>query len=410
MRILLCAYACDPSSGSEPGSGWNWARELCEAGHDVWVLTGAPGTDRVRRSERARKLVNLHIIDVPTPLVGRLFRNRLLGVYLHYLGWLWGSYRLGAKLISTRPFDVVHHVSWGSLFWGSPMWRLGLPFVFGPIGGGQVAPTSLRPYFGPHWKRERVRSWILQHLVRANPLARSAARHAAIVLVTNTATAAVARGLGATRVHLIADTAVPPNLTPSRRSTAKRDDALEILWLARLLPIKGLALAFDALSRVAPDVHWKCTVVGGGPLESAVPDLIDRYGISDRTVWLGPVPWMDIGPLYDRADVFLFTSLRDSLGSQLFEAAAFGLPIVALDHHGVADFIPDCVADKVRVGTPEQTARGLAHAIERLARQPKRRQSMRHAARSFAQHNTWRARVEDAYSIIERRIEDPSCR
>jgi glycosyltransferase involved in cell wall biosynthesis len=325
-------------------------------------------------------------------------------VYVRYLGWLWGSHKIARKLIRTRPFDLVHHVSWGSLFWGSLMWRLGVPFVFGPVGGGQVSPGPLRSCFGPYWTREWLRTNIVQRLMRWNPLARAAVRHALIVLATNTATAVLARDLGANSVHLIADTAVPSELAASRRSSSASRDAIRILWVARLLPLKGLPLALDALSRIGPDVNWNCTIVGDGPLASELQDWIERYGITERVACVGAVPWRDIGPLYEQADIFLFTSLRDSLGSQLFEAAAFGLPIVALDHHGVADLIPGDIAEKVSVGGPEDTAQRLAQAIERLAREPKRRDSMSHAARSFAQRNTWRARVEEAYSIIEARL------
>ena len=38
-RILLSAYACQPYRGSEEGVGWNWALELINRGHEVWVLT-----------------------------------------------------------------------------------------------------------------------------------------------------------------------------------------------------------------------------------------------------------------------------------------------------------------------------------------------------------------------------------
>ena len=39
MRILLSAFACDPTQGSEEGVGWAWAYHLAKAGHEVCVLT-----------------------------------------------------------------------------------------------------------------------------------------------------------------------------------------------------------------------------------------------------------------------------------------------------------------------------------------------------------------------------------
>lgn len=39
MKILLSAYACDPVQGAEAAVGWNWARVLAGAGHEVWIIT-----------------------------------------------------------------------------------------------------------------------------------------------------------------------------------------------------------------------------------------------------------------------------------------------------------------------------------------------------------------------------------
>lgn len=38
MKVLMCAYACWPGLGSEPGVGWAWARAVARE-HEVWVLT-----------------------------------------------------------------------------------------------------------------------------------------------------------------------------------------------------------------------------------------------------------------------------------------------------------------------------------------------------------------------------------
>ena len=400
MRILLSAYGCDPEAGSEPGSGWNWARTLSESGHEVWVLTGDPFRDRGRLFQRAATVENLHIIEVPVPRPARVLLRWAPGTRVYYFLWLRQTYRVAKRLLKSRPFDLAHHVSLGSLVWGSPLVRLGIPFVFGPVGGGQVVPPALDVYVGRHLRGERLRSGIVR-MMRVNPLARATVRHAIVVLATNRATEDLVRSLGATSVRLVADSAVPPELFDSDRSVSESGELIEILWLGGLHPIKGLRLALDALSRVAPDINWRCTIVGDGPIASEVPIWLERFRIADRTTWVGAVSWKDISQVYERADIFLFTSLRDSLGAQLYEASAFGLPIIALDHHGVADLLPDDVAFKVPVGDPEQTAQGLARAIEALARAPAERKAMGLAALRFAERNTWGARVQETYSIIE---------
>ena len=52
LKVLLCAYACEPGRGSEPGTGWNVLRALAER-NDVWVLTRPHGSVKIE-SELAR--------------------------------------------------------------------------------------------------------------------------------------------------------------------------------------------------------------------------------------------------------------------------------------------------------------------------------------------------------------------
>lgn len=410
MKILLSAYACDPDRGSEAGNGWNWALHLAKEGHEVWVLTGDPLGDQARRIEHSTGLDNLHFLELPVPQWSRPFLHGMLGVYFRYFLWLRQTYKVGRGLVESQRFDLAHHVSWGSIFFGSPLWRLGIPFVLGPVGGGQTSPHSLMRYMRGHSARERVRNVLVRVGTLVNPLARGAIRNADVVFATNSETVRQARALGGRTVQLIASTAVPPPLAGRTRPRKTEAGAISILWLARLLPRKGLPLALDALSRIGPDVNWRCSIVGSGPLADEVQGWLDHYGVGERATWVGRIPWTEIDRAYDQADVFLFTSLRDSLGAQLYEAAAFGLPIIGLNHQGVADLIPDDVGVKVRVAHSDETARALAQAIEQLAKDPARLGVMSEAALSFARQNTWPIRVREAYSTIEASLADRAAR
>ena len=72
----------------------------------------------------------------------------------------------------------------------------------------------------------------------------------------------------------------------------------------------------------------------------------DRLGVRERVTWRGRLPWHDVMSEDASAGIFLFTSLRDSVGVQVLEAMAWGLPVVILDHQGAANLGP------VPVGPP----------------------------------------------------------
>jgi hypothetical protein len=78
-------------------------------------------------------------------------------MYLYYILWQWMAYRLAKKLNQSLGFYRAQHVSWGSIQLGSFLYRLDVPFIFGPAGGGQHAPDAFKEYFLEHWSAEEKR-------------------------------------------------------------------------------------------------------------------------------------------------------------------------------------------------------------------------------------------------------------
>lgn len=287
--------------------------------------------------------------------------------------------------------------------WGSPLWRLGIPFIFGPVGGGQVAPRGFRRYFGRLWVKELLRSSITRTLP-INPLTRRTVKRAHMVLATNTDTLRLVNHLGASRSYLVIDSAVPPGYAAGARPrTLAAGETLRIIWVARLYPIKGLRLALEALS-FSRDVPWHLTLVGGGPLASRVPGWLKELQIEDRVNWVGQISWDEVRKAYQRAHIMLFSSLRDSAGNQLYEALGCGLPAVALNHHGAKDMLPDDAAIKVAVGNSDETRRDLSAAIRYLVANPETLHEMSLAALEFSATNTWERKVRETYDLIGRSL------
>ncbi len=51
-------------------------------------------------------------------------------MYLYYILWQWNAYKQAVALHSHYNFDVVHHVTWGSLQMGSFMYKINAPIHF----------------------------------------------------------------------------------------------------------------------------------------------------------------------------------------------------------------------------------------------------------------------------------------
>jgi glycosyltransferase involved in cell wall biosynthesis len=362
LVILLSAFACLPNYGTESGNGWNWAAHLVEAGHTVFVLTRAVNQERIEKYLTGNPIENLHFIYVEVPFA-KFLRNRTGGLY--YVAWQMMAFQAARKLARETKFDIVHHVTYGSVHVPTQLWRLGLPTIFGPVGGGQTAPAAMLPYFGASHNKERQRSLVTK-LLPYSPLHRSSMKRMSSVLVTNRETLDLVRKSGCRHVKFSFDSGLPQSFFIDRpRPSSELGGPLQLLWVGRILPRKGLALALDALQHVTHDYHL--TIVGDGETSSPLTAMVHERGLEQKVTSLGRLPWDETRAQYLSHHCLLFTSLRESMGTQILEAMACGLPVICLDLHGASEFVIEGTGFRAPATVPDTTARALGEAINRYA-------------------------------------------
>jgi glycosyltransferase involved in cell wall biosynthesis len=220
-------------------------------------------------------------------------------------------------------------------------------------------------------------------------------RESALILSTNPETTRALTAAGARHVRFFPNIGVPEQLKghlAEERATIRQE--LIILWVGRLIPLKGLPLALEALSQIERSLPIRLRVLGDGPLRADMEKLAQSLGVSDRVEFVGFVPWSQMMNYYRDADVFLFTSLRDSSGAVITEALAYGLPILTLDHQGVGAIVPPEAGIKVPVTIPEETVKALADGMRRLAQSPELRERMGEAGWIHAQGMGWQQHAD----------------
>ena len=389
MRVLLSSYQCMPDQGSELGNGWHWAGALSELGHEVTVLTQP---SHIIRAAAPPGITFLHAACNTSPLAR--FSSQL-GTTHHYLHWQDAAWEFASEW--DQPFDVVHHVSWGSLHLGSQLWKLPVPLVYGPIGGGQTAPTGYWRQFGRSWPTEAVRTGITRGLLRWNRRSRDTVRGAAVTLVTNSATAEACHDLGARDVRYMLAEGLPPDWVGVPHD--RPGGTPVVLWVGRMLPRKAPLLAMQAFAELHRTMPARLVVAGDGPLLDRLRDAVAELGLSEDVELRGRVPWTQMRQLYDGASVFLFTSLRDSSGSQFLEALGRGLPAVALNHHGIGDLDVGRAAVKVDLPGRTRDLPGLlAAALAEVISDPAWAQRSADAV-GWASGHTWAAKAAAASAV-----------
>jgi glycosyltransferase involved in cell wall biosynthesis len=356
MRVLLSAFQCSPGRGSEPGVGWHWATALADLGHDVTVITSSMFRDAIL--EAGPQGIDFRFVDLPVSPLRRF--SPQLQMYDVYRRWQDAALSCSEGLADHH--DVAHHVTWGSLRLGSRLWRLPVPLVYGPIGGGQMSPSNYWRYFGSGWPAERLRGASGGTLLMLNGRSRETMRHAAVTLVTNSATAAACQRLGSADVrYMLADGLPPEWLVPPRTQPA---DVPVVLWAGRLIALKAPALALEAFAELRKTTPARLVIAGDGPMLGHLRKTVEHLGLSGHVALPGWVSWNEVRRLYDSSSVFLFTSLRDSSSPALLEALGRGLPAVAIDHHGIADIDVGPAAIKVPLSPrPRDLPGDLAAAL-----------------------------------------------
>lgn len=132
---------------------------------------------------------------------------------------------------------------------------------------------------------------------------------------------------------------------------------LRVVFVGSLSTEKDPCLAVEA---VAETDGSRLRMVGAGPLVAEIESRAQDLGVADRVELAGPTD--DVGAELERAHVLLLTSRTEGLPGVIMEAAAAGLPTVAVDVGGVSEAVVDGTTGFV---VPRE-ASAIAAALDRL--------------------------------------------
>jgi len=156
--------------------------------------------------------------------------------------------------------------------------------------------------------------------------------HAIIVSSKNEYREALEFGVHKKKVHLIPAGIDTTDYEPHRVESNKILNLLFVGRIARNRRLEPIIKALQYLDKV------KLTIVGGEEKSSSLSRkgylselraLADEIGVGRRIVFAGPKYGKELISYYRAADVFVYTSLYESFGQALLEAAAASLPIVS---------------------------------------------------------------------------------
>jgi glycosyltransferase involved in cell wall biosynthesis len=405
MKVLVSAYACEPERGSEPGVGWNLATQAARH-HEVWVVTRANNRRVIEDALTRNPVPGLNVVYHDLPRWMRWWKRGASGTRLYYYLWQLTLYPVVRRLQRHVRFDVTHHATFVKYAAPSPLALLPVPFLWGPVGGGEEAPKPLLA--GSGWRGrvyELIRTtarWIGEH----DPLVLATARGSGLALATTEQTAIRMRAIGAQRVEILSQL----GLTAAERASLADlapppPEPLRFLSLGNLLHWKGFHLGLRAFAAagISGAEYW---LIGDGSDRKRLSSLAAKLGIADRVHFWGVLPRTDALRQLGCCHVVVHPSMHDSGALACVEAMAAGRPVICLDVGGPARLVTPEAGFKIAAGEPDRVVRDIAEAMLTLADNPALRTRMGQAARDrVALACNWEDRgrvMSDLYRRIAR--------
>ena len=154
--------------------------------------------------------------------------------------------------------------------------------------------------------------------------------------------------------------------------------SLRLISVCRLVEKKGIKYALEALyefKKNYPDIPFRYTIIGNGPLEKQLKNLTKKFSLRQNVDFKGWLNQTGVLKMLDKNDVFLAPSCKGKDGDMegipvsIMEAMAKGLIVISTKHSG----IPELVIDKKSgLLVLERNSSEIAKSIKHLALNKKR--------------------------------------
>lgn len=377
LKVIVGAYACNPSKGSEYAVGWGWVEAISRY-HDLWVLTCEYNREDIeaelaRRPELRTRLHFEYLYRKRYLKLEKIAKLFYLHTYRHQ--WLPDAYRRARELHEQIKFDLAHQLTYIGFRFPGHLRQLDIPFVWGPIGGLEQTTWRLLPSLGLKGAAYYTARNLLNDFDRRcrwEPRKAFQKASGAVIAATSGIQKEIQRFYHVPSI-VIPEVGIPP--IAAQKPTKRADgEPLKLVWSGNHLPGKALPLLLKALKRIGDTLDWRLTVLGSGPCTKAWQRMSRGYGLDARIHWTGQLRREEALRIMQAAHVLVISSVYDLTSTVLVEALANAVPVICPDHCGFRDAIDESCGIKVPAGTPAEIVEGIMRGLIRLSDESVRRE------------------------------------
>jgi glycosyltransferase involved in cell wall biosynthesis len=297
-------------------------------------------------------------------------QNRLLArlqSWLVYRSWQAEMAGNATKLHRQHGFAVAHHVTYATWRVPSELWRLSIPFVFGPVGGGSSMPTKFRKMLGPTARTFELLRDTATRLALSSPALKLCCSRSSAVVAADRQTASFLAAQGAKSVRTLCQVFFTEHqvsrFTQHKRPVLRDGSALRIFAGGNLEARKGIILTLQALARLKKSgIPFKYVYGGGGPERNSMVKLAADLGIANEVFFHNGFEGIDYESQLAQSDIYLLPSVRETAGITMMEAILAGCFPIVLSGTGAGDIVENTGGVAIQAKSPDE-------AIEKIAGQ-----------------------------------------
>jgi teichuronic acid biosynthesis glycosyltransferase TuaC len=188
----------------------------------------------------------------------------------------------------------------------------------------------------------------------------------------------IAEGVAASKVHVVRRGVDRRQFRPADRNAARVRLGLSVnrsilLWVGRMVDVKGLDLLIEAAHRLKTSGHdFELCLAGEGSERKNIEAHSNKLELKSHVRFLGSVPHDELADWYRAADVTLLSSNSEGIPNVLLESHACGTPFVATDVGGVHEIAIPGVDRLAKPGNVADFANMIVERLEARASDPER--------------------------------------
>ena len=335
MNLLYIAYSCNPNNGTEDKLGWEIP--VCATlKNNVTIITKPDGQKDIETEILRRNLTNIKVIYIDIDnkykkiFNGPLYSGRLNIWHKRVLIFL-------KKYLKDHRIDLIHQINpveFRSI--GNYGCFNGIPFVCGPLGGGEYMSPSLLKYCGKNIIFEMIR-YILNLYYRFKYKHNNTLKNIDLLMFANEETKRFLIGNDCNLKSIVMTEIGAKEIEPLKK---EENNIFSFLFAGRLVYRKGLTLLFNSISLVPEEYKFIVSIAGdGGELNKLKTIVNNNNKLKKRIYFLGNIPYSEMKKVYSKSDALLMPSLRETTGSVILEALSNGIPVITQNKYGAKNIL-----------------------------------------------------------------------